>query len=95
MDAPRFPKNMTRANGDRRAQDRTYDENDALIIRDGEPPLPATLLDLSVEGARIRLGEPIGLPDRFDLYLTESGRARKAQLLRQDENELGLRFLDV
>ena len=95
MEASDFDNIPKRDNGDRRAQDRLYGEDDVLILVDGASPVAATLLDLSVEGARVRLGGADSLPDKFRLYVPETGRTRDVVVVRRGVDDLGLGFLDV
>lgn len=49
----------------------------ASILITGEQPFACAIADVSESGARIRLEEERELPERFTLYLTRNGGARR------------------
>lgn len=53
------------------------------------------IVNLSHEGAALRLGFHMAVPDNFDLLVGGSGRVRRqCQVVRREKMTLGVRFLD-
>lgn len=52
------------------------------------------VLDISPEGARLRIGGWLGLPDRFQLRI-DNGPAHDAEVRYRRQDEIGVEFVDA
>ena len=57
--------------------------------------LPCTIRDISYEGARIELLEPIDIPDAIDLYIPQKHRTMHARVRWRHGNRIGVSFSSV
>jgi PilZ domain len=64
-----------------------------IVFRRGHSSIDCVVLDLSAGGARLRVGEWLGLPERFELRI-ESGPAREAEVRFRDMGMTGIEFVD-
>jgi hypothetical protein len=65
----------------------------ALLLRDGKPNLPCTLVDISDTGARLVIDDARVVPNRFTIAMTEQGVPRRhCRLVWRGENEIGVSF---
>ena len=63
-------------------------------LRDGSPPRPCLLRDISSAGARLFIDAADEVPDHFLLLLTKGdGAARDCRVVWRDGNQIGLEFL--
>ncbi len=78
----------------RRKQPRAHMLRRARIVyRRGHCTMDCVVLDLSDGGARLRVTEWLGLPDRFELRI-ENGPARDAEVRFRTFDVAGVRFVD-
>jgi hypothetical protein len=64
-----------------------------IVFRRGHSSIDCVVLDLSTGGARLRVGEWLGLPERFELMI-EHGPARDAEVRFRDMEMTGIQFVD-
>jgi hypothetical protein len=64
-----------------------------IVYRGGQAAVGCTVLDLSSGGARLKIGDWLGIPDRFELRI-ENGPTRVAAVCRRDAEIAGVRFED-
>ena len=64
-----------------------------IVFRNGHSAIACVILDLSTGGARLRVGEWLALPDRFELRI-ENGPARDAEVRYRAREMTGVRFVD-
>jgi hypothetical protein len=64
-----------------------------IVFRDGYSSVDCVVLDISVGGARLRYGEWLGIPRRFELRL-ENGPRRIAEIRHRSHDGTGVRFVD-
>lgn len=62
-----------------------------IVYGGGHNVVPCTLLDLSSDGARIKLGDWLGIPERFELRI-ENGPCRLANIRYRAIDAAGVRF---
>lgn len=67
-----------------------------ILVREGAPLHPCTILDVSLKGCRIRLETRATVPDYFTLLLTSTGTVRRMckAIWRQDDL-LGCQFVRI
>jgi hypothetical protein len=64
-----------------------------VCVRVGVPLIPCTILDVSLEGCRIRLETSAAIPDYFTLFLTNTGKVRRAcKVIWRQDDLLGVSF---
>ncbi|MFO1209424.1 MAG: PilZ domain-containing protein [Amaricoccus sp.] len=79
---------------DRRAYPRAHVLRRARIVfRRGHSSIDCIVLDMSDGGVRIRVGEWLPLPPRFELRV-ENGAQREVEVRFRARDTLGLRFVD-
>jgi hypothetical protein len=64
-----------------------------IVFRRGYSTLDCVVLDLSPDGARLKVGEWLALPDRFELRI-ENGPRREAEVRFRAMETTGVRFVD-
>ncbi len=64
-----------------------------IVFGRGHSTIDCVVLDLSTGGARLRVGEWMGLPERFELRI-EHGPAREAEVRFRGMEMTGIQFLD-
>ena len=65
----------------------------AMLLRDGKPNLPCTLVDISSSGARLIVDDATEVPNRFTIVMTEQGVPRRlCRLIWRGENDVGVTF---
>jgi hypothetical protein len=65
----------------------------ALLLREGKPNLPCTLVDISDVGARLMVENPSEVPERFAMVMTEQGVPRReCRLVWRGGNDIGVSF---
>ena len=64
-----------------------------IVFRRGYSAIDCVVLDLSAGGARLKVGEWLALPDRFELRI-ENGPARDAEVRYRAQEMTGIRFVD-
>ena len=64
-----------------------------IVFRRGYSAVDCVVLDLSAGGARLKVGEWLALPDRFELRI-ENGPARDAEVRYRAREMTGIRFVD-
>jgi PilZ domain len=57
--------------------------------------LPCTIRDISYEGARIELSDPVDIPDAIDLYIPQKHRILHASVRWRHGNRVGVAFSSV
>lgn len=65
-----------------------------IVFRNGNASVDCVVLDMSDGGARLRLGDWLGLPDEFELRL-ENGPAHRVRVCYRAAEIAGVRFDDV
>jgi hypothetical protein len=65
----------------------------SIIYGKGHSAVACIVLDLSTGGARLKVDEWLGLPDRFELRI-ENGPRREAEVRFRDMKMTGIRFVD-
>jgi len=64
-----------------------------LDFGDGLPPRDCRFRDISVNGARLLIGEKVPIPDRFTLLLSTFGKPyRRCRVAWRSDTETGVRF---
>ena len=56
---------------------------------------PCTIRDISYEGARIELSDPVDIPDAIDLYIPRQHRMLHASVRWRHGNRVGVAFSSV
>jgi hypothetical protein len=64
-----------------------------IVFRRGFGVVDCVVLDVSPEGARLRVGAWLGLPDNFELRI-ENGAAHEARVRYRNLEEIGVQFVD-
>jgi hypothetical protein len=64
-----------------------------IVFRRGFSTIDCVVLDLSAGGARLKVDEWLGMPDRFELRI-ENGPRREAEVRFRDMEMTGVRFTD-
>ena len=64
-----------------------------IVYGKGHSAVACVVLDLSTGGARLKVDEWLGLPDRFELRI-ENGPRREAEVRFRDMEMTGVRFVD-
>jgi len=65
-----------------------------IVFRRGHGALDCVVLDLSTGGARLRVGEWLGMPNRFELRI-ENGLSREAEVRFRELDIAGVEFVDL
>ncbi|HMQ93582.1 MAG TPA: PilZ domain-containing protein [Amaricoccus sp.] len=63
-----------------------------IVFRSGHTAIDCVLLDLSEEGAQLRLDNWLALPRRFELRI-ENGPSRQAEVRYRAVERMGIRFV--
>ena len=64
-----------------------------LHVRKGQQPTSSIMSDISDTGARLDVGEPSGVPERFVLLLSKNGQARRlCRVVWRSEHQVGVQF---
>ena len=66
-----------------------------IYFYDGRKSVPCGIRDISYEGARIELLEPIDIPDAIDLYIPQKHRTMHASVRWRHGNRIGVSFSSV
>ena len=66
----------------------------SIVFRNGHSAIHCVVLDLSSGGARLRVGEWLGMPDRFELRV-DNGLAREAVVRFRALDVAGVEFVDI
>ena len=65
----------------------------ALLLREGKPDLPCTLVDISDSGARLVIDGASEVPNRFTIVMGEHGVPRRqCRLVWRGDREVGVAF---
>ena len=64
-----------------------------IVFRRGYGVIDCVVLDLSPDGARLRVGSWLGLPERFELRI-DGGPAREARVRYRNLEEIGVQFVE-
>jgi hypothetical protein len=64
-----------------------------IVLGRGYSTLDCVVLDLSTGGAKLKVDEWLGLPERFELRI-ENGPRREAEVRFRDMKLTGIRFVD-
>jgi hypothetical protein len=64
-----------------------------IVFRRGHSTLDCVVLDLSAGGARLKVGEWLGLPESFELRI-ENGPVHEVQVCHRAMEQTGVRFVD-
>jgi len=65
-----------------------------IDLRDGNPPIPCLLIDVSESGAKVVVESTDDLPQSFTLLLAgENGRQRRCKLVWQEGQHFGVVFV--
>lgn len=65
-----------------------------IVYRRGHGAIDCVVLDLSTGGAKLRVGEWLGMPNRFELRV-ENGLAREAVVRYRALDITGVEFIDA
>ena len=65
-----------------------------IVFRRGFSTLDCVVLDLSPGGARLKVGEWLGLPDRFELRI-DNGPTHEVEVRHRSMQMTGVQFVDV
>lgn len=69
--------------------------NGAMILFDNSSSgIPCVIRDLSTQGARLLVANPIGVPDRFDLRMDQTGVRHSSKVAWRSADRIGVKFLD-
>ncbi len=80
---------------DRRQHPRSHVLRRARIVfRRGFSTLDCVVLDISGGGARLKVSEWLGLPDRFELRI-ENGPAHEVEVRHRSMDVTGVQFVDA
>ena len=77
----------------RRSADRIEVFKFGKIAVDESDTLKCVVVDLSENGARLRLEKPIDLPEEFSLRIEDKASVVVARLVWQRENDVGVEFI--
>jgi hypothetical protein len=81
------------AHADKRAKQRRWRlEGGRLGAADGGFSLPCTIVDMTEDGARVRVPEPLNMPARICLFDTRERFVYAADLVWSGPPEYGLKF---
>jgi hypothetical protein len=64
-----------------------------IVFRRGYGVVDCVVLDVSPDGARLRVAGWLGLPERFELRI-ENGTAHEARVRYRNLEEIGVQFVD-
>lgn len=64
-----------------------------IVFRRGHSTIDCVVLDLSSGGARLKVGQWLGLPGRFELRI-ENGPSHEAEVRYRDMELTGVCFID-
>jgi hypothetical protein len=64
-----------------------------IVFRRGYAVIDCVVLDVSPEGARLRVGAWLDLPERFELRI-ESGGVHEARVRYRNLEEIGVQFVE-
>jgi hypothetical protein len=64
-----------------------------IVFRRGYAAIDCVVLDVSPEGARLRVGAWLDLPERFELRI-ESGGTHEARVRYRRLEEIGVQFVE-
>lgn len=64
-----------------------------IVFRRGFGVVDCVVLDVSADGARLRVANWLGLPDRFELRI-ENGPTREARICYRRIEEIGVQFVE-
>ena len=64
-----------------------------IVFRRGYGAIDCVVLDVSPEGARLRVGAWLGLPERFELRI-ENGAVHEARVRYRHLEEIGVQFVE-
>lgn len=65
-----------------------------IVFRSGYSVIDCVVLDVSLDGARLRVGEWLGLPKVFELRL-ENGSAHRAEVCYRNMAVTGVHFVEA
>ena len=65
-----------------------------IVFRRGYGVIDCVVLDVSPDGARLRVGVWLALPDRFELRI-DNGVIHEAQVRYRHRDEIGVQFIDA
>jgi PilZ domain len=65
-----------------------------IVLNGGHGGIGCVVLDVSAGGARLKVGQWLGLPDTFDLRI-ENGATRKAEVRHRDMELTRVSFRDA
>lgn len=69
--------------------------NGAMIVFDNSSSgIPCVVRDLSTQGARLLVANPVGIPDRFDLRMDQTGVRYPSKVAWRSADRIGVKFLD-
>jgi hypothetical protein len=66
-----------------------------IIFNNNSSVIDCIVRDLSPQGARLLVGSPIGIPDRFDLRIDRNGACYPSKIAWRASAQIGCQFLDV
>jgi PilZ domain len=85
---------LSEAIGERRASPRQRRLNGAKIIFNANSSvINCVVVDLSPEGARLRVASPVGIPDWVDLRIDQNGACFPSKVAWRSANHIGVTFL--
>ena len=64
-----------------------------IVFRRGYGAIDCVVLDVSPQGARLRVGSWLGLPESFQLRI-ENGAVHEARVRYRNVEEIGVQFVD-
>lgn len=78
----------------RKTPRRQFHYSARILVDPNRPPLSCTISDVSHHGARIALDHDEELPERFILFLTKTGGARRlCRVIWRNELIYGVKFI--
>jgi PilZ domain-containing protein len=81
--------------GERRRSLRQPRLNGAMIVFNGDlSTIACVVRDLSPQGARLIVASPIGIPERVDLRIDQTGVCHPSKVAWKSAHRIGVKFLD-
>ncbi len=76
----------------RKAARRRVLKEGKIVFADAMRVIDCTIRDMSPEGARLMIANPVGVPDAFMLYEKSSGMLYPASIVWRQTDALGVKF---
>jgi hypothetical protein len=86
---------LSESHGERRRSLRQRRLNGAKIVFNNNcSVIECVVCDLSLQGARLRVATPIGIPNCFELRMDRSGACYPAKVAWRSRDQIGVAFFD-